>query len=95
MDDPTYLPVIQLDHVTYLTGCEIISGNETSTLSTKPRIDVFFDTKAMTFLAYVHGTINHVCTGIPSLRTVRVFLVINPLCQVFHMLDLLSRNLSC
>ena len=28
MDDPTYLSLIQLDHVTYLTGCEIISGNE-------------------------------------------------------------------
>ena len=28
MDDPAYLPAIQLDHVTHLTRCEIIPGNE-------------------------------------------------------------------
>jgi methanogenic corrinoid protein MtbC1 len=35
MHDPTYLPLIQLDHVTYLTGCEVISGNEKQPLERK------------------------------------------------------------
>jgi hypothetical protein len=33
LDDPTYLPVIQLDHKPPSAGSEIISGNETTNLA--------------------------------------------------------------